>query len=296
MYRVMQTSKLRTEMFSIIHDEKLLSISIKWEGKTGNPPMLMLPALSTISSSNEWNKFKSIVVSNYYTITLDWPGFGESEKINLRYNGKLLRKTLEKALRIIMSKYNQDLSIVAAGHSAAVVLSLKDRYLKNIKDIVLVAPTWRGPLPSMTGWSPKKLRFINRIIRLPIIGSVIYYLNTTKMVLRFMVKRHVWLKSNENNTERIKILQKISRQKGARYASAAFVTGSLDIIQSSEVWLTSAKKIKEKSTIVIAKDSPKKSLSEMVALSDNCKNILYIRGRLGCHEEFGDEIAKRLFS
>ena len=164
-----------------------------------------------------------------------------------------------------------------------------------MKDIILIAPTWRGPLPSMTGWSTRKLNIINKIIRLPIIGSMIYFINTTKIVIYFMSKRHVWLKDNELNTERMNRLQRLSRQKGARFASGAFVTGGLDIGNNNKWWIESAKRIKERTTVVIPKDSPQKSLSEMVALSKSCKNILYIRGRLGCHEEFGEEIANKLF-
>ena len=105
-----------------------------------------------------------------------------------------------------------------------------------------------------------------------------------------MSRRHVWLKDNELNTEKMNRLQNISRQKGARFASTAFVTGSLDIGKNNKLWIKSAQRIKERTTIIIPKDSPKNSLSEMVALSHNCKNKFYIRGRLGCHEEFGEEI------
>ena len=90
-------------------------------------------------------------------------------------------------------------------------------------------------------------------------------------------------------------LQLLARQKGARYASAAFVTGSLDINKNNKWWISNTKKINKISTLVIPKDSPKKSLSEMGILSNKIKNVIYIRGRLGCHEEFGEEIAKRLF-
>ena len=283
------------ERFSIIHDNKKIGIQMKWEGKREKPPMLMLPALSTISRSDEWQSFKAIVTDKYQLITIDWPGFGESDKKDIHYSGKVLQKTLRKAIKAIQRKNNKKLTIVAAGHSASLVLTLKDKYINTIKQVVLIAPTWRGPLPSMTGWSPKRLNIINEIVRLPIIGPILYFINTTKVIIRFMMKRHVWLNKNDLDNDKILRLQVLSRQKGARYASAAFVTGSLDIDKNKKWWISNTKKIQEMSTLVIPKDSPKKSLSEMEVLSDSIKDVLYLRGRLGCHEEFGEEIAKRLF-
>ena len=283
------------ERFSIIHDNKIIGIQMKWEGKREKPPMLMLPALSTISRSDEWQHFKAIVTDKYQLITIDWPGFGESDKIDINYSGTVLQETLKKAINVIQSKNNRNLTIIAAGHSASVVLTLKDKYINTIKQIVLIAPTWRGPLPSMTGWSPKRLNIINEIVRLPIIGPILYFINTTKVIIKFMMKRHVWLNKNDLDNDKIRKLQVLSRQKGARYASAAFVTGRLDIDNNNKWWISNTNIVKEMSTLVIPKDSPKRSLSEMEALSESIKDVLYIRGRLGCHEEFGEEIAKRLF-
>ena len=69
----------------------------------------------------------------------------------------------------------------------------------------------------------------------------------------------------------------------------------LDIDNNNKWWISNTNIVKEMSTLVIPKDSPKRSLSEMEALSESIKDVIYIRGRLGCHEEFGEEIAKRLF-
>ena len=84
------------ERFSIIHDNKKIGIQMKWEGKREKPPMLMLPALSTVSRSDEWENFKAIVTDKYQLITIDWPGFGESDKIDIHYSGTVLQETLKK--------------------------------------------------------------------------------------------------------------------------------------------------------------------------------------------------------
>ncbi|QNI43761.1 hypothetical protein SynA1528_02765 [Synechococcus sp. A15-28] len=270
------------ERFSIIHNNKIIGIQMKWEGKREKSPMLMLPALSTILNSDEWQHFKAIVTDKYQLITIDWPGFGESDKIDIHYSGTVLQETLKKAIKVIQSKNYRKLTIIAAGHSASVVLTLKDKYINTIKQIVLIPPTWRGPLPSMTGWSPKRLNIINEIVRLPIIGPMLYFINTTKVIIRFMMKRHVWLNKNDLDNDKIRKLQVLSRQKGARYASAAFVTGRLDIDNNNKWWISNTNIVKEMSTLVIPKDSPKRSLSEMEALSESIKDVLYIRSRLGC--------------
>jgi len=57
------------------------------------------------------------------------------------------------------------------------------------------APTWRGPLPTMSGWSPQRFGWLRNLVMLPLIGPLLYRLNTTLPVLRLMLRCHVWVNS-----------------------------------------------------------------------------------------------------
>jgi hypothetical protein len=88
--------------------------------------------------------------------------------------------------------------------------------------------------------------------------------------------------------------QRISRQPGARFASAAFVTGGLDPYAKPEDWLASARALHSPLTVVIADQSPPKSLAQMQALAALADRTLHLPGRLGGHEECGRQLATLL--
>ena len=58
------------------------------------------------------------MTDKYQLITIDWPGFGESDKKDIHYSGTVLQETLKKAIKVIQSKNIRKLTIIAAGHSA----------------------------------------------------------------------------------------------------------------------------------------------------------------------------------
>ena len=88
--------------------------------------------------------------------------------------------------------------------------------------------------------------------------------------------------------------QQIARQPGARFASAAFVSGGLDPYDDPQGWITAALNLGAPLTVVVADQSPPKSLAEMQALAVVADWVLHLSGRLGAHEEFGRELAALL--
>lgn len=90
------------------------------------PAWLLLPALSTISSRVEWQPFVSEVGERLSSasetpqlISLDWPGFGESERLRLPYNAALLARFLVEFRRDCCPA---DCGLIAAGHAAGIAL------------------------------------------------------------------------------------------------------------------------------------------------------------------------------
>ena len=79
-----------------------------------------------------------------------------------------------------------------------------------------------------------------------------------------------------------------------RFASAAFVTGGLDPYTDPKGWLQAARTLRSPLTVVVADQSPPKSLAEMQALAAVADRVLHLPGRLGAHEELGAELARLL--
>ena len=83
-------------------------------------------------------------------------------------------------------------AVIAAGHAATYALAHASARPGSFERLVLVAPTWRGPLPTMmNGRRP----FFNRLcalVDLPVLGPLLYKLNVNRTVVRFMAAGHVY--------------------------------------------------------------------------------------------------------
>ncbi len=81
--------------------------------------------------------------------------------------------------------------MVAAGHAAAYVAHYAARHSGSIGRLALIAPTWRGPLPTMAGGNRPLFRRIQRAMEVPVIGPMLYRANVNPVVVRMMVAGHV---------------------------------------------------------------------------------------------------------
>jgi hypothetical protein len=88
--------------------------------------------------------------------------------------------------------------------------------------------------------------------------------------------------------------QRLSRQPGGRFASAAFVTGGLDPDADGGAWLAAAAALQTPLTVVIADQAPPKSLAAMQSLAAVADRTLHLPGRPGAHEECGRDLASLL--
>ena len=106
--------------------------------------------------------------------------------------------------------------------------------------LCLVAPTWRGPLPTMMGGRRAMLRFVSRFVDLPVIGSALYRLNVNRPMIRLMARGMsmpiCWL-----NQYRLAEKLAVTNAPGARHASFRFVAGELDPMSTRELFLSTAR-------------------------------------------------------
>jgi pimeloyl-ACP methyl ester carboxylesterase len=275
-----------------------VAIAISDSGGPG-PAWLLLPALSTISSRSEWEPFCEALLDSCQQnrspvprlIRVDWPGFGDSERPRLPYDAELLARFLCAFRRKVCPV---DCGLIAAGHAASIALLAAERHGLAFRDWVLVAPTWRGPLPTMAGRRSRTFTAIRSMVEAPLLGPVLYRLNTTRGMLGWMSRRHVDVAGPGPSAEGLAKRQRISRQPGARFASASFVTGGLDPYDSPEGWLAAARALHSPLTVVIGDQSPPKSLASMKALAAVANRTLHLPGRLGAHEECGRRLAALL--
>ncbi len=262
---------------------------LAYEVRGSGSPLLLLPAFSTVSSRLEMREVAAQLAANFQVFVLDWLGFGQSSRPTLQYRPALYQQLLQD---FVATTFNQPLVIVAAGHAAGYAMKLAQQYPHRVSKLVLVAPTWKGPLCAMG--APTPLRdTVRELVRSPGVGQFLYSLNTTPAFLKFMYRRHVFVDDSLLTPEFMQQKHQITQQPGARFAPAAFVTGTLDPMRDREEFLEVGRSLSIPTLEVIAGNAPPQSKAEMAALATlpNIQSVT-LPGTLGIHEEHAVEVAE----
>jgi pimeloyl-ACP methyl ester carboxylesterase len=257
------------------------------------PLLLLLPALSSISTRAEMHPLMRRLQSHFRVVALDWPGFGAASRPDLRWTPDALSAFLGHALAELDGRPH---GIIAAGHAATYVLYHAARHPGCTDRIALVAPTWRGPLPTMAGGDRPLFARIRRLVELPVLGPLLYRLNVSPFVVRRMVAGHVYSNPAWLSGERLADKRKVTAAKGARFASVAFVTGALDRVASRADFLGPAAGAGAPILLIYGDETPPRSLAEMEALArlPGMQSTRLARGKLSVHEEIPVEVAAAL--
>jgi pimeloyl-ACP methyl ester carboxylesterase len=263
------------------------TLQIAYDRRGEGASLLLLPAFSTVSSRKEWEAMAQVLGTTYQVTAVDWPGFGDSSKAAIAYTPILYEAFLPE---FVSACFDQPLTVVAAGHAAGYALHLAHQLPKQIARLVLVAPTWRGPLPTMG--APKRVAAgVENLVRTPLIGQFLYYLNTRPQFLKWMYSRHVFAQAQNLTPDFMADKYATAQQRGARFGPAAFVTGGLDPVTNRGAFLQLFADIRAKCLVITSEDGPPKSKAEMEAIQAiPSVTVQSHPGSLGLHEEYGDEI------
>ncbi len=252
-------------------------------------PVLLLPAFSTVSSRTEMKGIANLLATHYEVTVLDWLGFGESQCPPVDYNPVLFQQLLGDFIKSI---FNSSLILIAAGHASGYALKCVQDNPDIISQLILIAPTWQGPLRVM-GLPDGVRNGVKNLVRSPVVGQGLYYLNTTPSFLRLMYKRHVYVDETKLTPEFIARKHQITSKDGARYAPAAFVTGAIDPVASREEFLQLLDSVSIPVLIILAENAPPKSKAEMGAMAElEQVQTVRLRGTLGIYEEYPEAVTE----
>ena len=137
-----------------------------WRGETirvgadasgTGPRLLMLPALSSISSRREMHPLQQHLARHYSTLSVDWPGFGEGARPQLDWTPDTYAAFLAFLLTSVIAHPH---AVITAGHAATYVLAHAAGAPDAMERLVLIAPTWRGArrLRSSCSTAPRRRR------------------------------------------------------------------------------------------------------------------------------------------
>jgi pimeloyl-ACP methyl ester carboxylesterase len=254
------------------------------------PEVILLPALSSISTRREMHPLQAMLAASFSTVAIDWPGFGERQKPFVDWRPQIYEAYLNHLLTNLAP---HPFAIVAAGHSAGYVLRYCAQHPDAAAKLVLLSPTWRGPLPTMMGGTRPIFSKIAKAFDPPILGEILYKLNVNRFVVGMMARGHVYADPLWLNGERMAEKLAVTRAPGARHGSARFVTGYLDPFGSREEQTRAAQQVDIPALVMFAETAPHRSRLEMETLSalPNLKVERLTKGKLSFYEEFPEETA-----
>jgi pimeloyl-ACP methyl ester carboxylesterase len=216
---------------------------------------------------------------------VDWPGFGGRARPQVDWTPDAYSAFLAFLLTSVVPHPH---AVIAAGHAASYVLKYAASAPQATTRLVLIAPTWRGPLPTVLGERRPLLDRLRRLVDLPGIGPLVYRLNVNEFVVRRMGAGHVYTDPAFLTGERLHQKLAVVRAPGARFASARFVTGALDPLEGRDGFVDLGRRARIPVLLIYGAETPPRSRAEMEALAaiPGIRSITLPRGKLSVHEEF----------
>ena len=259
-----------------------------WHGQ--GLSVLTLPALSSISTRKEMWPLQERLGPWFTTLAIDWVGFGDRPRPPLRWSPEIYRSFLAYLLTEVAPR---PFATIAAGHAAAYCLDAAATRPGSTGRLCLIAPTWRGPLPTMMGRKHPMFAQISRMVDWPVVGDFLYRLNVNRFMVRKMALGHVYAESRSLSDARFEEKLAVTRASGARHSSIRFVAGELDPMATREAFLIAAQQVNDPIMVVYGAETPPRSRAEMEALAGLPDVVATVvpQAKLAVHEEFPDQVA-----
>lgn len=263
------------------------SLQIVYEVLGEGTPLLLLPAMSSVSSRTEMGGLAEQLAKRFQVVAVDLPGFGQSDRPMMDYRPAVYHAFLRD---FVQSVFTQPIVAIAAGHTATYLMQLVQQQPAAFTYVALAAPTWRGPLPTMMGDQKWFFKLVRQVVKTPVLGQFLYWLNTLPWFLRWMYGRHVFGDRHHITRQLLSQKWRTTQKPGARFASVAFVTGALDPVHSRKEFTDYFQPLAIPTAIVIGEQTPPKSREEMeFVVHFTSVQVYRMPGSLGLHEEYATE-------
>ena len=282
---------MQTQLLKWHSDRKTIELGADWSGQ--GPRVLLLPALSSISTRSEMRPLQERLSATYQTLAIDWPGFGNQPRPPLDWRPEIYSNFLTYVIGTVAPPLH---AVIAAGHAATFALAHACSHPRSFNRLVLLSPTWRGPLPTMMNGQRPFFDHLCRMVDQPLIGPLLYKMNVNRTVIRHMAAGHVYADPAWLTPERWHEKLAVTRAPGARYSSIRFVAGKLDPLATREEFLELARRATIPRMMIYGAQTPSRSRAEMEALAavSGERSVCLPLGKLGLHEEFHNFVAEAI--
>ena len=139
-------------------------------------PVLLIHGLTAGSNLSEWEELAEALSGHYRIYALDFLGYGESSKPNISYSSYLFASQINDFIRDVISS---PVNIVASSAGASVAMAACALKPEFYNKMLLVSPVVTpGVQPASKG------RAIQALIDMPVIGTAIYNMLSSRMYYR----------------------------------------------------------------------------------------------------------------
>jgi len=148
-------------------------------------PVLLLHGLSAGSSLLEWEEQIGVLSKDYCVYALDFLGYGESNKPNITYSAYLFASQINDFISDVIGS---PVNVAASSGSGAVVMAACALKPELYSKMLLLSPVGAFNDKFVCGISP-----IQMIIDMPVIGTAVYNILSSRMYFRWSLIRNLGL-------------------------------------------------------------------------------------------------------
>ncbi|MDS0293471.1 alpha/beta fold hydrolase [Halogeometricum luteum] len=240
-------------------------------GDEDAPTLVLLHGVNAAASNGEFREVFDELAEDYHVVAPDLPGFGTSDRPQLRYSAALY----EDFVGEFVSEYEEP-AVVASSLTAAYLVGADP----DVSRMILVCPTERG--------GPDPMQWLRELIRAPLVGEAVFNLLGSKPSIRYFNADHGYADPSRVSEEWMDYEWRTAHQPNARFAPASFISGYLNSEVDFESALTETD---VPVTLVWGRESdlvPLKDGRELAEAAD-CKLVVFDDAKLLPHVEFPEQ-------
>lgn len=151
---------------------------VYYEKSGSGTPLILIHDFSHCGSSYEWSKIKDSLSESFTVYTIDLLGCGRSDKPQINYTNFIYVQLINDFIKEVVKEDN--ISMIASGFSTSIAIMTSVYVQKSINKLILINPT---SISSLSGECTQSEKLCKKILELPLLGTFIYNLLTTKYQL-----------------------------------------------------------------------------------------------------------------
>ena len=192
-------------------------------------PLLLLTSVNAAASAYEMRPLFLAYRGTRPVYVLEWPGFGSSDRPDVRYTPDLMTRALEQMIDVIGSEGSSsavDVVALSLGSEFAARAVLGSYSGPRIRSLALISPTGLSEAKSAADLAaePQNSANLYRTLSSPLLSGALYGLLSTPPVIDLFLRRS-FVGAPDPGLESYAVLS--TRQPGAVYAPLFFISGLL---------------------------------------------------------------------